>query len=75
VWPYIKILVDQLDPKKFEVEALGWRDGLEATEEVIPTEEWVRASARHMCELAALSGTKYAGWEWVSCPPDWKGLR
>jgi hypothetical protein len=73
-YEYCRILVDHLDPARFEVDAMGWHLGLEAIEEADLSEAWVTSTAEEMCGLASLSGTIYAGWDWMSFPESWPGL-
>jgi hypothetical protein len=73
-YAYCRILVDHLDPTRFNVDAMGWHLGLEAIEEANLSEDWVTATAEKMCALARLSGTTYGGWDWMSYPDGWPGL-
>jgi hypothetical protein len=71
IWEYIRLLMEGLDPTRYEVIALGWDEGLEAIEKTRLSAEWARTSASELCGLAERSGTKYLGWDWLSHPPGW----
>jgi hypothetical protein len=64
--PYIGPLVGALEElgSGFDIDVVGGSFGVECSEEVSPTEKWVRLRVPQMCQIAEAAGVHYDGWSW-----------
>jgi hypothetical protein len=59
------ILEAKLDLGRYIIDQSECTATAKVREEAVLSDEWVEETAKLMCALAELSGTVYAGWEWL----------